>query len=160
MAAEHPASRRSLRIGTRLQRFLMDVHILFYRRTGGRLGGKLAGRPMLLLTTIGRKSGKARITPIFYLPDGDRFLLIASNGGSSHHPQWWRNLQAHPQARVQIGRDTLSVIARQADAQERPALWARITTLYPNFAAYQRRTTREIPVVLLTVQQVGSVQPG
>lgn len=153
MAAGRPTPRHSLRIGTKLQRFLMDVHILFYRLTGGKLGGKLAGRPMLLLTTIGRKSGQERITPIFYLPDDDRFLLIASNGGAPRHPQWWRNLQAHPQARVQIGRDTLPVMARQADAQERPVLWERITARYPNFAAYQRRTTREIPVVLLTVQQ-------
>ncbi len=153
MAVRRPASRRSPRIGTKLQRFLMDVHIFLYQRTGGKLGGKLAGRSMLLLTTIGRKSGQERITPIFYLPDGNRFLLIASNGGALRHPQWWRNLQAHPQARVQIGRDTLSVMAWQADAQERPALWARITAQYPNFAAYQKRTTREIPVVLLTVQQ-------
>jgi deazaflavin-dependent oxidoreductase (nitroreductase family) len=137
-------------IGRALQRFFMDVHIFFYRRTGGGIGGNLAGRSMLLLTTIGRKSGQERITPIFYFSDRDRFVLIASNGGAPQHPQWWRNLQAHPQARVQVGRRIVAVTAQHAVGEERQRLWSLITTRYPEFATYQKRTTRDILVVILT----------
>lgn len=136
-------------IGIILQRFFMRVHIFFYQRTGGVIGGNL-GRPMLLLTTIGRKSGQERITPIFYFPDGDRFILIASNSGAPQHPQWCFNLQASSLAKVQIGRNIIAVTAQQADGEERQRLWSLITAKYPAFNAYQKRTMREIPVVILT----------
>lgn len=139
-------------IGITLQRFFMRVHIFFYQRTGGVIGGNL-GRPMLLLTTIGRKSGQERITPIFYFPDGDHFVLIASNSGASQHPQWWFNLQTHSQAKVQIGRNIVAVTAQQADGEERQRLWSLITAKYPEFNTYQQRTTREIPVVILTPER-------
>lgn len=139
-------------IGITLQRFFMRVHIFFYQRTGGVIGGNL-GRPMLLLTTIGRKSGQERITPIFYFPNGDRFVLIASNGGAPQHPQWWFNLQAHSQAKVQIGRNIIAVTAQQADGEERQHFWSLITAKYPEFNSYQKRTTREIPVVILMPNQ-------
>jgi deazaflavin-dependent oxidoreductase (nitroreductase family) len=142
--------RRKTDIGRALQRFFMGVHVFFYQRTSGVVGGNLAGRSMLLLTTIGRKSGQERITPIFFFADKDRFVLIGSNGGAAQHPQWWRNLQAHPQARVQIGKHIVAVTAHQAVGEERQRLWSLITARYPNFAAYQKRTTREIPVVVLT----------
>jgi F420H(2)-dependent quinone reductase len=141
--------RRKPGIGITLQRFFMCVHIFFYQRTGGVIGGNL-GRPMLLLTTIGRKSGQERITPIFYFPDGDRFVLIASNGGAPQHPQWWFNLKAHAQAKVQVGRQMIAVTAQQADGEERQHLWSLITAKYPEFITYQKRTMREIPVVILT----------
>jgi F420H(2)-dependent quinone reductase len=136
-------------IGITLQRFFMRVHIFFYQRTGGVIGGNL-GRPMLLLITIGRKSGQERITPIFYFPYEGHFVLIASNGGAEQHPQWWFNLQAHSQAKVQIGRNIIAVTAQQAAGEERQHLWSLITSKYPEFITYQKRTTREIPVVILT----------
>jgi len=121
-----------------------------YRLTGGTVGGKMGGRPILLLTTIGRKSGKERVTPLLYLPEGDHFIVIASNWGEANHPIWWLNLQANPRAKIQIGRKTIPVTARQAGPEERQRLWPVITSQYSNFADYQKRTTREIPVVILT----------
>jgi F420H(2)-dependent quinone reductase len=138
--------------GQRLQSFAMKVHVSFYRLTGGAIGGKLAGRPMLLLTTLGRKSGLERITPILYFSDGNRYILIASNGGAPKHPQWFLNLLAQPEAKAQIKQDILNVIATQADPEERQRLWSLVTAKYQNFADYQKKTTREIPVVILTPQ--------
>jgi deazaflavin-dependent oxidoreductase (nitroreductase family) len=139
-------------IGVILQRFFMQLHIFFYQRTNGVLGGKLAGRSMLLLTTTGRISGQKRVTPIFYFADEDRFILIGSNGGAQTHPQWWRNLQALPQAEIQVGPRLLAVTASEATGEERERLWSKITTKYANFIAYQRQTSREIPVVVLTLR--------
>ncbi len=129
--------------------FIQQTHIFLYRLTGGVIGGKMGRRPLLLLTTTGRKSGKARVTPLQYLPDGNRYLLAASNGGAERHPQWYLNLLANPQASVQIGRRIMPVIARTASAGERGELWARFTQ-FSNFAFYERNTKREIPVVILT----------
>jgi F420H(2)-dependent quinone reductase len=138
-------------IGIALQRFFMDVHIFCYRLTGGILGGNLAGHPMLLLTTIGRKSGRERVTPIFYFADSARFVLMGSNRGAPRHPQWWGNLRAHPQAHVQVWRKHIAVTASLASGAERERLWSLVTARYPEFIRYQSRTTREIPVVVLTV---------
>jgi deazaflavin-dependent oxidoreductase (nitroreductase family) len=143
-------SRHKPSIGVTLQRLFMRLHIFFYRRTDGALGGKLAGRSMLLLTTTGRTSGQKRVTPIFYFSDGDRFILIGSNGGAQTHPQWWRNLQALPLAEIQVGRKQIAVNASLATGEERELLWSKITAKYPDFITYQRRTPREIPVVVLT----------
>lgn len=130
-------------------RLILNTHIFLYRLTGGGIGGKMGSRPLLLLTTTGRKSGKERVTPLLYLPEGDEYLLAASNGGSDSHPQWYLNLLAHPQASVQIGRKIIPITARPATPEERPRLWARFTA-YGNFAGYERKTKREIPVVILT----------
>ncbi len=135
-----------------IQRFFMKVHVFFYRLTGGLLGGKLAGRTMLLLTTTGRKSGQERVTPIFYFTDGPRFVLIGSNSGAQKHPQWWLNLQEHPQAQIQVRGRRLAVTASAASGEERQRLWSEITARYPEFNTYQQRTSREIPVVVLSPQ--------
>jgi F420H(2)-dependent quinone reductase len=140
-----------------LQRFFMGVHVFCYRLTGGVLGGNLAGHPMLLLTTIGRKSGRERVTPIFYFADGDRFVLIGSNGGAPRHPQWWGNLRVHPQASVQVWRKQIAVTASLASGEERERLWELVTARYPEFVRYQKRTTREIPVIILAMD---SAQPA
>ncbi len=84
------------------------------------------------------------------MPEAGRFILIASNWGAPNNPQWWLNLQAHPSAKVQVGKKTIVVTATPADAEERARLWSLVTSRYPDFADYQRRTTREIPVVILT----------
>lgn len=139
-----------------LQRYFMGLHVWFYQRTGGGIGGNLAGRSMLLLTTIGRKSGQERITPIFYFPENGRFVLIGSAGGAPGHPQWWRNLQANPQAKVQVGRSIIDVTAHEAVGEERERLWSLVTARYSEFLSYQHRTTRTIPVVVLAPVEEGS----
>lgn len=142
--SQRPTIQRTLR------RAFMRMHIALYRISGGLLGSRIPTRSFLLLTTIGRKSGQERVTPIFYVPrDGD-FILIASNWGGPTSPDWWLNLQAHPQARVQAGRKNLAVVARQADAEERAHLWPAIVARYGEFQRYQQHLTREIPLVILT----------
>ncbi len=132
-----------------VQRFVTNIHTFFYRLTGGRIGGRMVGSPVLLLTTIGRKSGKERTLPLLYLADDDTVVLVASNGGTAKHPLWWLNLKAHPQAKVQIGPRILSMTATEAVGEERNRLWPRVVQMYPEYANYQKRTPREIPVVVL-----------
>ncbi len=115
------------------------------RRESGR-----GGKHLLVLTTIGRKSGVERDTPLFFFRDGDRFIIIASAGGAPKHPIWWLNLQSNPQAKIQVGPRVIPITARQADGEERTRLWSIIAENYKNFVQYQNHTTREIPVVILT----------
>lgn len=106
----------------------------------------------MLLSTTGRKTGKRRTTPLLYLRDGDKLVLVASHGGSATHPIWWLNLQAKPEAEVEIGRQKLAVVARQANAEERNRLWPLVVAMYADYAKYQEKTTREIPLILLHPQ--------
>lgn len=124
-------------------------HRAVYRLTRGRLLGRVAGMPVLLLTTTGRRSGRARTTPLTYFEAGDDLVTIASNGGEDRAPAWWLNLREHPQATITIGKCSHSVTARAATDEEHDRLWPMITATYPGYAAYARRTTRPIPVVLL-----------
>jgi deazaflavin-dependent oxidoreductase (nitroreductase family) len=105
--------------------------------------------PILLLTTTGRKTGQLRVTPLTYLTDGDRFALIASNAGYDNDPIWWLNLQAHPEATVQVWGRVLHVTAVRATPEEKTRLWPQVVRMYAGYADYQRRTTRAIPLVLL-----------
>ncbi len=132
-----------------IQRAFTQTHAFLYRLSGGKLGGRMGKSPVLLLTTIGRKTGKQRTTPVLYLRDGDNLVLVASNGGAPAHPVWWLNLQATPQAEVEIGRQKLRVTAKHADPQERQRLWPLLVNMYPAYAQYQKKTAREIPVVIL-----------
>lgn len=141
---------KAKRKGNGLQRFIMNIHVGLYRGTNGSIGGRLGGRPMLLLLTIGRKSGQERTTPIMYTRDGDDYILIASNGGAPRDPQWYRNIEENAQAKIQVGSKIIAVTAKTANPAERSRLWAGVTGQYTNFADYQTRTTREIPVVILT----------
>ncbi len=121
-----------------------------YRASGGRLGGRfLRGAPVMLLTTIGRRSGEPRVAPLIYLLDGESVVTVASKGGSARHPLWYRNLQANPDVEVQIGADKRELRARTASAEEKDRLWPRLTTIYPDYDDYQARTDRDIPVVIL-----------
>ena len=106
--------------------------------------------PVLLLTTTGRRSGKARTTPLTFFRDGADLVVIASNGGADRPPDWSLNLRQTPRAVVEIGTDALVVTARAASEQERERLWAVVTATYAGYARYQERTRRRIPVVLLT----------
>jgi len=133
-----------------LIRAIAFVHRWLYRASRGRLGSTLAGKPMLLLTTKGRKSGKERTTPLLYHRDGDSLVVVASNGGDPRYPSWYLNLQAHPQARVQVGRLRLRCAARVAGPEERARLWPALLAEYSGYAAYERRAGRQIPIVVLT----------
>jgi len=125
------------------------IHTAVYRWSGGRIGARLAGIPMLLLTTVGRTSGQRRTLPLAYLADGDAFVVVASNGGQDWDPAWWRNLQKTPEAQLQVGRETFLARPRQATATEHARLWPLLTQANPAWAGYQKTTKREIPVVLL-----------
>jgi len=120
-----------------------------FRAHGGKVGGPFEGAPLLLLTSTGAKSGEPRTTPVMYLPDGSRMVIFASKAGAPTHPAWYHNLLAHPQATVEVGTSTVEVRARVAAGGERDELYARQAKLYPQFADYAQKTTREIPVVVL-----------
>jgi len=125
-------------------------HRGLYRLSRGRLLGRVAGMPVLLLTTTGRRSGRARTTPLTYFEDGDELVIIASNGGEDTAPAWWLNLCEHPRATVTMGTRSHTVTARAATDDEHTRLWPMITATHAGYAAYARRTARPIPVVLLS----------
>jgi F420H(2)-dependent quinone reductase len=127
------------------------VHVTLYRLTNGRIGGKfIAGSPILLLTTTGRRTGKQRTRPLAYVRDADRYVLCASNGGSPHHPAWYHNLRATSRAELKVGLQHLAVSAKTADPTERSQLFPRFVEMYKGDAGYERKTTRQIPLVVLT----------
>ncbi|MGH2598292.1 MAG: nitroreductase family deazaflavin-dependent oxidoreductase [Dehalococcoidia bacterium] len=120
-----------------------------FRANGGVVGGRFAGAPMLLLTTVGAKSGQRRTTPLVYLPDDERFVIIASKGGAPTHPAWYHNLMAYPETTIEVGTETIPVTAVVVAGEERDRLYARQAELRPAFAEYQAKTTRRIPVIAL-----------
>jgi F420H(2)-dependent quinone reductase len=123
--------------------------VWLYQRTGGRIGGMVRGAPVLLLTTTGRKSGQLWTVPLVYRTDGDRLVVVASNGGAARHPAWWLNLRTHPHTTVQVGRERRAVSASEATGAERDRLWELMVDLHAGYADYQRKTRRRIPVVVL-----------
>jgi deazaflavin-dependent oxidoreductase (nitroreductase family) len=135
-----------------LIRALSRIHARAYRISGGRLLDRIAGMPVLLLTTTGRRSGRARTATLTYFRDGADFVVIGSFGGSDLVPAWWLNLQRDPQASVLIGATTSWVTARAATSEEHDRLWPLVTTTHPGYARYQERTSRPIPIVLLTAE--------
>ena len=133
-----------------LARAITTVHTEVYRRTGGKLGAKAGSTTMGLLTTTGRRSGQPRTTPLNVMADGDRWLLVASYGGDDRDPQWFRNLQANPEATIQLGAETIPVRATIATPEEKKTLWPKAVSAYKGYEGYQRKTSRDIPVVILT----------
>ena len=131
------------------QRWAGRLHSSAYRATGGRVGGRMLGSPVLLLTTTGRKSGRPRTIPLFYLPDEENLVVVASNGGTAGDPAWWLNLKDDPEASVEVGGRKLRVRAEEAEGEERRRLWERVVRMYGAYQQYQERTDRRIPVVLL-----------
>jgi F420H(2)-dependent quinone reductase len=132
------------------------AQVWLYRRTGGRVGGKWrvgAGFrkpvPVLLLDHVGRKSGRSFTVPLLYLRAGDDLVVVASQGVLPRHPQWYRNLLAHPDTSVQVGAEHRRVRARVAPAEEKAVLWPRLVDLYADFENYRAWTNRDIPVVVL-----------
>jgi deazaflavin-dependent oxidoreductase (nitroreductase family) len=126
------------------------AHATVYRASRGRVLGRIAGMPVLLLTTAGRRTGKPRTTPLTFFRDGDDLVVVASNGGADRAPGWSLNLRRNPRAVVAIGTAEVPVTARTASAAERARLWPEIVATHDGYAAYQRRTARRIPVVILT----------
>ena len=122
---------------------------MIYERSDGRIGERAGGLRHLLLTTRGRRSGLERTVAVTYLRDGERLVLVASNGGAERHPAWWLNLLAEPRARVRVGRDTYEVRAEQSEGEERDRLWVRLQEYNPFYRRYADITDRDIPVVLL-----------
>lgn len=119
-----------------------------YRRTNGKIGGKIGNAPVALLTTTGRKTGEPRVSPLLYLREGNRVILGASRGGSDKHPLWYLNLKANPKVSVQIKDEVLSLTARDADDAERAQYWPKMVAMYPTFEDYESWTDRVIPIVI------------
>ena len=120
-----------------------------FRKNAGKMVGSWEGRPLLLLTTTGAKTGQQRITPVMYLPDRDRLLVFASRGGAPTSPGWYHNLLAHPDVTVEAGAETFDATAEVLTGVERDRLYQRQAELYPIFGEYQRRTSRKVPVIAL-----------
>jgi len=131
-------------------RRLMGGHATVYRATNGLIGHRFPGSPpVLLVDHVGAKSGKRRTSPLVYAEDGENVILVASKGGYPKNPAWFHNLMANPDTRVQIGSRRRDVHARVADPQERTRLWPKVVEVYGGYDDYQRRTDREIPLVIL-----------
>jgi len=124
-----------------------------FRANGGRVGGTLAGTPMVLIHHIGAKSGTERVTPLACNPQPDgRLAIVAANGGSPAHPNWYHNLKAHPAITVEAGTQTFTVLAEELDDAARAELWPKLVAQSPDLGKHQARTTRQIPVFMLTRQ--------
>jgi deazaflavin-dependent oxidoreductase (nitroreductase family) len=128
---------------------LSSLHASLYGTTNGRIGRRLVDNDMLLLTTIGRRTGTKHTVPLLYLREGQRLVVIASYGGRPEHPEWYRNLEPRPQASVQILGDHTDVEATTMTEAEHSEWWARVVDAYSDYAVYQSRTDRQIPVVWL-----------
>lgn len=128
---------------------MSTLHTVLYRATRGLVGHRLVDNDMLLLTTTGHRSGKAHTVPLLYLTDGERLVVIASYGGRPAHPSWYKNLLADPSASVQILGDRRPVTSRTMSSADRDVWWTRVVAAYSDYAVYQSRTDREIPVVWL-----------
>lgn len=125
------------------------VHTWLYRASGGTIGHRAGHITNLLLTTTGRKSGSERTVALAYMTDGERWILVASNGGSDRHPAWWLNLKQDPDAVIEVGRERIPVVARESEGSERDRLWPLLTRYNPPYASYEKMTARRIPVVVL-----------
>ena len=130
-------------------RWTGKLNIPLYRLSGGRIGGRIADAPVLLLTTTGRKSGQLRTAPVVYLADGENLVVIGSNAGHSRTPAWSLNLKANPDAEVEVGRKRLPVRARVAEGEERAGLWRKHNDQYSGFDEYEARTDRDIALFVL-----------
>jgi len=125
------------------------AHAGVYRATGGKLFGRMGKSPILLLNTVGRKSGRKRTSPLLYVMDGEDFVIIASKGGAPTHPAWYLNLRADPDATVEVGDREVRVKAEETDSEEKARLWQKMVDMYPTYDDYQQKTGREIPLLKL-----------
>lgn len=120
-----------------------------FRANGGRVGGQFEGEPLLLLHTVGARSGQPRVNPMMYQEIDGGYAVFASKAGAPTHPDWYHNLLAHPRVSAEIGTRTVDLVARVADGAERERIWAAQKSTHPRFAEYERKTSRQIPVIVL-----------
>lgn len=121
-----------------------------FRANDGRVGGHFEGKPLLLLHTTGAKSGEERVNPVAYTKDGDKLVVIASKGGAPSHPDWYHNIVAHPHVTVEVGTEKIEATASVVQEPERRRLYDKMIQVMPGFAEYEKKTTRSIPVIVLT----------
>ena len=145
-----PFTAREERFAKPVIRVMSHANTWLYRISGGRIGGTwIRGAPVMLLTTVGRKSGERRTTPLLYLRDGKDIVIVGSQGGMSKNPHWVANLEANPECEVEIGKVRTLMRAHRVNDEEKAKLWPRLTAMYRDFDDYQARTTRNIPVLRL-----------
>jgi deazaflavin-dependent oxidoreductase (nitroreductase family) len=149
MPSDHAYSRLSMSMPAGLLRVTGKLNVPIYRLTSGRVMGKVGRAPVLLLTSIGRRSGQPRTAPVLFLADGDRVVVIGSNAGNVRAPAWSHNLKANPDADIQIRGERRSVHARVAEGEERAELWRKMNDQYAGFEDYDGRTSRDIAVFVL-----------
>ncbi|MFQ6392151.1 nitroreductase family deazaflavin-dependent oxidoreductase [Nocardia sp. KC 131] len=135
---------------TTMQKVFTGLNAAIYRASKGRVGGRMFGAPVLLLHTVGRKTGKERTTPLLYLREGERYIVVASNGGSATDPAWWPNLKAKPETTIQVRGEIISVVAAEVSDQERSELWSKLDAMYSGYAQYRTKTDRQFPTIALT----------
>jgi deazaflavin-dependent oxidoreductase (nitroreductase family) len=127
-----------------------DKIIEEFRANEGKVGGNFAGATMILIHSIGARTGAERVSPLVYFADGDRMIIVASKGGAPENPAWYHNLKANPKIDVEVGAETFAVDAAELTGDERDAVWATVTAKMPGFAEYQKNTERTIPLFALT----------
>lgn len=137
-------------IGMFFLKLMGKTHVSLYRLTGGFVGGSFRGAPVLLLSVTGRKTGKRRTTPLLFLRDGESLVVVGSNGGRDWDPQWLRNLEQNLEAEVRIKSSKIAVRAEKAGPSEKERLWPMVAKMFPSYDDYRKRTTRDIPLVILT----------
>jgi len=128
---------------------ITSVHRFLYQTSGGWIGQRGPGFRFLLLGCRGRKTGRAYVTPLLYVPDGERFVVVGSNAGDTRDPAWWKNVRVDPEAWIQVGRSRIAVRAREATPAESAVLWPQVVGTYRSFERYKERAGRPIPLVLL-----------
>jgi F420H(2)-dependent quinone reductase len=129
--------------------FILNIFISLYRLTRGKFGGRVQGLPVLLLGTIGRKTRKERTTPLGYFMEDGNYIITASNAGRDTHPAWFHNLRANPRVTIEVNDRQIEAEAEVAASEKRSALWSQLISLSPPYANYAKKTTREIPLVIL-----------
>src|SRR6267378_4354792 len=132
-----------------LQQAMSSTHVFFYKLSGGRIGGRIHKVNVLLLTTTGRKTGRRRTTPVLYVRDGNRLVIVASNSGRATDPSWWMNLKRNPIGMVQVKSLKETVYAQRAIGSDKERLWRLMTNAYPTFFFHEEDGIRDIPVVVL-----------
>jgi deazaflavin-dependent oxidoreductase (nitroreductase family) len=135
---------------TNFNKIFSAVNVVIYQQTKGRLGNRMGRQSVLLLHTVGRKSGKSYVTSLSFYRDGNTYLVVASNWGMEYHPDWFLNLINHPNTTIQVGRNTIKVEAHQAREEEYTRLWELVTHQNNQYVKYQKDLKRQIPIVILT----------
>lgn len=134
-----------------LMKLIGKFHKEFYKYSGGLIGGRVDGLDICVLTTVGRKTGEKRPVPLPYFRDGKNYVLIASFGGNDKNPAWLNNLTANPDVELRVGFRNMKARATVAGAEERARIWGNVTRAFPRYLQYQKKTERQIPVVVLEV---------